>query len=788
MADIAQLSILLRADDEASPSINRVDLALKGLGDTAGRTSPGLGALSAAFAVGNLAASALQSALSGLTSIFGQGVGAAFDYNAALARNQIAFANLLGSASEAKDFLADLEQFAATTPFEMPGLTKAAQLFLSIGVEASNVIPILSDLGGAIQLGGGTAADIEAATVQIAQMGRIGKVTQENLQDLSNHGVNGMAILAAGTHKSQGEIAADITAGKVSFADFINSLHTISAERGWADVLVEGSRTLEGSLSTLSDAGRKAAGEALKPLVDVATDLALKAAEFAGGGDFQAAIAGIGAAGEAAVAILREDLGPALQDLVSGGGLAEFAAGAATNFRNFIVGLDFMARETISTAQGIGQIFDDLTVVIAASLQIAGQALGGFGDALGKLNQGDFQGAIEAFRGSAERARPALDALGTAVGGIGQAFTDAEGRSRDNAQSAAEDGQRITTAFTGAFDAITGGSNRASTAFKPLKDDLNAVDPKKLQAYNEKLAELGEKESEIRSAFAEKDTDLRTAFYQKIGEMDNKYLDQVRANTLQEEDIREASLTRQEEARKKHEADKKSAQQRLAEIDVLQQIGSATPEEAAKLQAEREQLQARIKAEDALFDKREASAKAYQAIIDQVSGAKSIRDVNALEDQIRAMQKEERKQGTYDKDAQREVTDLFQLEKRRWKETLDYLGDRGSLEEDTNDKILDAYGKEVKGLNDVAKARAKLVDPRTGKPLASAAGVAGATAGGTPADLQRALTAGAGPGGTTYILQVGNFSTEMPDVVAKWFQEIVALLMGKAGNLASGRV
>ena len=58
---------------------------------------------------------------------------------AQMEQTEKAFTTLLKSADLAKDFLAELERFAAATPFELPGLLNASKRLLAFGFSAQQV-------------------------------------------------------------------------------------------------------------------------------------------------------------------------------------------------------------------------------------------------------------------------------------------------------------------------------------------------------------------------------------------------------------------------------------------------------------------------------------------------------------------------------------------------------------------------------------------------------------------------------------------------------------------------
>src|SRR5438128_1482395 len=57
------------------------------------------------------------------------------------------FQVLLGSAEQTRDMLAEIKNFAAASPMEMPGIADAARTLLNFNVAASGVMPILRELG-----------------------------------------------------------------------------------------------------------------------------------------------------------------------------------------------------------------------------------------------------------------------------------------------------------------------------------------------------------------------------------------------------------------------------------------------------------------------------------------------------------------------------------------------------------------------------------------------------------------------------------------------------------------
>jgi hypothetical protein len=105
---------------------------------------------------------------------------------AALEQTKISFTALYGSATEAEKRLKELQRFAATTPFELPGLQQAAIKLKSVGVEADAVIPMLTAIGDTAAVLGAPASAVEHVTFVMQQMTGAGRMMTQDLYQLQN--------------------------------------------------------------------------------------------------------------------------------------------------------------------------------------------------------------------------------------------------------------------------------------------------------------------------------------------------------------------------------------------------------------------------------------------------------------------------------------------------------------------------------------------------------------------------------------------------------------------------
>jgi len=109
----------------------------------------------------------------------------------------ISFELLLGSAQKASAFLAELQKFAAATPFEMPQLRTAASRLLAVGTATADIIPLLTALGDATAGMGTGAEGIERSVTALTQMRQKTKVTAEEMLQLTEAGIPAWQTLAS---------------------------------------------------------------------------------------------------------------------------------------------------------------------------------------------------------------------------------------------------------------------------------------------------------------------------------------------------------------------------------------------------------------------------------------------------------------------------------------------------------------------------------------------------------------------------------------------------------------
>lgn len=139
---------------------------------------------------------------------------------------QISFEVLLGSATKALHFLDELKAFAAATPFELPELRSAASRLLAVGVETKKIIPLLTRLGDATAAMGTGSFGIERAVYALQQMSQAGKVSLEDINQLTDAGIPALDALSAKLGITVSKLREQISAGKIKPEQLFDAILT----------------------------------------------------------------------------------------------------------------------------------------------------------------------------------------------------------------------------------------------------------------------------------------------------------------------------------------------------------------------------------------------------------------------------------------------------------------------------------------------------------------------------------------------------------------------------------
>lgn len=273
----------------------------------------------------------------------------------------IAFNTMLGP-ERAKKMIADLVEFAKTTPFEMAGLNKATQQMLAYGFAANDVIPMLTDVGNATAALGAGQQGIDAITRALGQMHGKGTAASQEMMQLTEVGIPAWEYLAKALHTDVAGAMEMVTKKAVS-ADVAIAAIRAGMQGDFGGLMIKQSRTLTGVLSNLSDAAtatimKMYQTDSYKKMTDALSKLADP------------------------IQKLVESLMPLFERGM------EALAGMATNAANAINQMSASDIQTIAKSIGMLAGTGPALLVIGKSMETAGKMLGAFSKASGTVASG----------------------------------------------------------------------------------------------------------------------------------------------------------------------------------------------------------------------------------------------------------------------------------------------------------------------------------------------------------------------------------------------------------------
>ena len=168
---------------EARESILSVNTALKGV--------------MAATAIGSIAAVG--------TAIFNTGL-SAVKASAQMKQYEVAFSTMLKSQEKGRAMLADLQNFAVETPFDVQGVVSTSQKLMAFGVEADKVVDTMRILGDATAAFGGNTELLDRMGYALGQMRVSGRLNAQDMNQLANAGIPAWEMLAEAAGKSVAEV------------------------------------------------------------------------------------------------------------------------------------------------------------------------------------------------------------------------------------------------------------------------------------------------------------------------------------------------------------------------------------------------------------------------------------------------------------------------------------------------------------------------------------------------------------------------------------------------------
>ena len=206
-------------------------------------------------------------------------VSTAIDFGSMLQTAQIGFTTMLGSAEKAQKFLDDMADFAARTPFEYPELLDAAKRMLAYGFAAADVLPLLRSVGDATAALGMGADGINRIILALGQMRAKGKLSAEEMRQLTEAGIPAWEMLADAIGVTTAEVM-DMQQKGLIPADKAVKMLTEGMTKRFGGMMAKMEDTWVGVTSSIKDIWRMTVGTLTQTLFGGLNSMLIKVRDF----------------------------------------------------------------------------------------------------------------------------------------------------------------------------------------------------------------------------------------------------------------------------------------------------------------------------------------------------------------------------------------------------------------------------------------------------------------------------------------------------------------------------
>lgn len=164
---------------------------------------------------------------------------------------EIAFNTMLGSAERGTQLMQELTNTAASTPFDLGGITNSAKQLLAYGTAAEDVNDTLVMLGN---IASGLSLPLNDLVYLYGTTMVQGRLFTQDVRQFMGRGIPLVQELSKQLGKSTDEINSMVSAGQIGFADVQKVLQNLTSEGGmFYGLMEEQSKSLTGQISNLGD-------------------------------------------------------------------------------------------------------------------------------------------------------------------------------------------------------------------------------------------------------------------------------------------------------------------------------------------------------------------------------------------------------------------------------------------------------------------------------------------------------------------------------------------------------
>lgn len=245
------LKIVIEGEDRASGAIKNVQGALGSLGNIAGRVAIGNLLSDGVKGLAGMAKGALDSYAA--YERLGQSINALTAKQALLAGQAGTMEQALAQTSgQSKELLGWIQKLAIESPFRQDDVAQAFRMSMALGFNTSEAQRLTSAMLNFATATGQGGETIERISRALGQMRTKGKVSMEEINQLTEAGVDAMRILQQATGKSGEALSKDIQKGAVDANTAINAILS-DTEKLYAGAGKASATSMAGLLSSLQE-------------------------------------------------------------------------------------------------------------------------------------------------------------------------------------------------------------------------------------------------------------------------------------------------------------------------------------------------------------------------------------------------------------------------------------------------------------------------------------------------------------------------------------------------------
>lgn len=300
---------------------------------------------------GTLGASVIQSALSATFDTMKAGLSTGIEFNKMLETGEIRLRRFFENDQATRAFTQQIQDFARVSPvFQLPEALTGAQRLLDMKFRASEVIPALSAIGEAVGAVGGNAETIDSVTLALSQMTSKGRISAEEMLQLTEANLPAWELLAKAIGKTEMETRKLVEAGRIDARRGVQGIIAMAGEK-FAGQSGRAAQTLAGQQSQFESTLQETLGRATRGSFDKLKEGYAKATE---------GLATQGAQGFATeidklLVKEAETMRATLDKIASGAYFTQAAAGTRAASALSDAGKSLAAGDLGKTAESIGQ-------------------------------------------------------------------------------------------------------------------------------------------------------------------------------------------------------------------------------------------------------------------------------------------------------------------------------------------------------------------------------------------------------------------------------------------------